>query len=292
MLRLMRMGRGRAHQTAAPGARAAPRHLARAALTPLRGSSPTHATSLGSFASRSPTAMRARHEGRRWIARSKSSGAASERRPSVDYPSFRLVYRTATRTGLSGTGSARVLPSRASSRHIGRVPSAPPVQPSRSRTPRLGEASVGSAGVPLAARDVVEASSERKIAARVFDTCVVTRSSAVVAFRYPFRKALQGVGPKCASLRASCRSSAKVRRRDVVAEQLCETAVQQRSVAPRSTASLSAGSTTLAVRVGRSFPPQLNEYRAAAPEGQAEPKLMARYERETQRRRTNDRAHN
>src|SRR2546427_12966795 len=33
MLPLMRMGRGRAHQTAAPGARAAPRHVGRSALT-------------------------------------------------------------------------------------------------------------------------------------------------------------------------------------------------------------------------------------------------------------------
>jgi len=40
------MGRGRAHQIAAPGARAAPRHAARAALTPLRGFQPAHATSI------------------------------------------------------------------------------------------------------------------------------------------------------------------------------------------------------------------------------------------------------
>jgi hypothetical protein len=44
MLRFMRMGRGRAHQTAAPGARAAPRHVARTALTLSEGPRPAHAT--------------------------------------------------------------------------------------------------------------------------------------------------------------------------------------------------------------------------------------------------------
>jgi hypothetical protein len=44
MLRFMRMGRGRAHQTAAPGARAAPRDVARTELTLSERSRLAHAT--------------------------------------------------------------------------------------------------------------------------------------------------------------------------------------------------------------------------------------------------------
>src|SRR5712691_428996 len=75
------MGRGRARQIAAPARALLPATWAAPRSHLSEGSSrrTPHLLS-GCLASRSPTATRAYHEGRRWIARSKSSGAASELR--------------------------------------------------------------------------------------------------------------------------------------------------------------------------------------------------------------------